>query len=206
MGGAGEDSGGGPQQASRGPGPRVLLHTCCAPCLIHPAAVLAARGLEVVPFFYNPNVHPFREYRERYFAVVDYCASRGLDLRAGPYEMERFLAEVSPVAAPGAPAPPRCAKCFSLRLRRAAAEASRLGIEAYTTTLLVSPYQDQSLIREAGEDAAIEHGIRFLFEDMTAGYPDAVAASRAQGMYRQSYCGCVYSEKERYQKADPPTR
>ena len=179
---------------------KILLHTCCAPCLIVPERVLRERGYEVVPFFYNPNIHPFREYRERYLAVVDYCEEQGLDLRTGPYDMEAFIAQVSPRVEE------RCERCFQVRLTRAAAEARRLGIAEFTTTLLVSPYQDQHLIREAGESAAIEHGVIFLGEDMTFGYKESVEISRQAGIYRQGYCGCVYSEKERYQKNDPPHR
>jgi epoxyqueuosine reductase len=182
---------------------KILLHTCCAPCLIHPLALLQERGYEVVPFFYNPNVHPFTEYRSRYFAAVDYCEEKGLTLKAGPYEMEQFLAAV---AAGETASPARCARCFSMRLSRAASEARRLAIAEFTTTLLVSPYQDQELIREAGESAGLEHGVHFVFEDMTDGYTGSVAVSRESGMYRQSWCGCVYSEKERYQKTDPPRR
>jgi len=187
---------------------KVLLHTCCAPCLIHPFELLTERGFEVIPFFYNPNIQPFREYRERYFAVVDYCSERGLDLKAGPYDMERFLSEVAPAEAGRQPpqAGGRCARCFSIRLSRTAAEARGLGIASFTTTLLVSPYQDQELLREAGESAAIENGLRFIFEDMSAGFKEASDRSRESDMYRQSYCGCVYSEKERYQKGDPPRR
>jgi hypothetical protein len=179
---------------------KILLHTCCAPCLIVPHRVLSERGYEVVPFFYNPNVHPFREYRERYFAVVDYCEQQGLELQTGPYDMEGFIAEIS------SRVDTRCEKCFQVRLSRAAAEARRLCIAEFTTTLLVSPYQDQHLIREAGESAAIEHGVIFLGEDMTSGYKESVELSRQAGIYRQGYCGCVYSEKERYQKNDPPRR
>lgn len=179
---------------------KILLHTCCAPCLIVPHRLLSERGYEVVPFFYNPNVHPFREYRERFLAVLDYCEEEGLDLHTGQYDMANFLQEVS------ARVDTRCERCFQLRLSSAAAEARRLGIGEFTTTLLVSPYQDQGLIREAGEAAAIEQGVLFLGEDMTPGYEESVRVSREAGMYRQSYCGCVYSELERYQKSDPPRR
>jgi len=151
--------------------------------------LLTDRGLEVVPFFYNPNVHPFREYRERYFAVVDYCAERGLDLKAGPYEMERFLAEVAPLEDAGdtSKPPARCARCFSIRLDRTAAEARALGIDSFSTTLLVSPYQDQELLRDAGESAAAEHGASFIFEDMSGGFREASERARDSGIYRQSW-------------------
>jgi predicted adenine nucleotide alpha hydrolase (AANH) superfamily ATPase len=163
----------------------------------------------VVAFFFNPNIHPFTEYRSRYFAVVDLCEENGVELRTGPYEMERFLAQVAGEEAgraPGSQAVDRCGRCFGIRLSRTAAEARTLGIASFTTTLLVSPYQDLRLIREAGESAAFEHGVHFAFEDMTDGFEAGQARSRQSGMYRQSYCGCVYSEKERYQKGDPPRR
>jgi predicted adenine nucleotide alpha hydrolase (AANH) superfamily ATPase len=206
-----EESSGASEQGSQEPGrgPKVLLHTCCAPCLIQPLAILQDRGFEVVPFFYNPNIHPFREYRERYFAVVDYCEAEGLALRAGPYEMELFLDRVAALGPEAAAEPQggrRCSRCFEMRLDRTAAEARRLSIASFTTTLLVSPYQDQEMIREAGSSAALEHGIHFIFEDMSEGYRASVEKSREAGMYRQSYCGCLYSEKERYQKGDPPRR
>ncbi len=190
-------------KASRGPRNgvmKILLHTCCAPCLIIPHRIYSERGYEVVPFFYNPNIHPFREYRERFLAVLDYCERQGLDQHTGPYEMSRFLLEVS------ARVDTRCERCFQLRLSASAAEARRLGIGEFTTTLLVSPHQDRGAVREAGESAAIENGVLFFGEDMTAGYQESVRISKEMGMYRQSYCGCVYSELERYQKNDPPSR
>lgn len=183
---------------------KILLHTCCAPCLIHPRGVLEAMGFEVVPYFYNPNIHPFREYRERYFSLLDYCRDNGIDLKAGPYDMELFLEKAAAVSPPERPS--RCAACYRIRLDRTALEARRLGIGRFASTLLVSPYQDQELIRRAGEAAAIEHGVPFHFEDMTSGFREGEEASRRLGLYRQSYCGCVFSEKERYQKSDPPRR
>lgn len=194
---------------------KILLHTCCAPCLIYPFKLLSERGYEVVPFFYNPNIHPFREYRERYFTLLEYCRENGLGLRTGPYEMEKFLTIVSEAAerlaamgiAPGeGTATDRCNSCYRIRLERTAAEARTLGIAEFTTTLLVSPYQDRGRIKSAGESSSILHGVQFLFEDMSSGYSEATRESRDSGMYRQSYCGCVYSEKERYQKNDPPLK
>ena len=102
---------------------KILLHTCCAPCLIVPHRVLSERGYEVVPFFYNPNVHPFREYRERYFAVVDYCEQQGLELQTGPYDMEGFIAEIS---TPGA-ACPTCACTCAPRWPQPGAMIGRYG-------------------------------------------------------------------------------
>lgn len=172
---------------------KVLLHTCCGPCLLYPYALLKERGHEVVSFYYNPNIHPSREYRKRLEVVRAHCEGNSIELREGPYDMEAFLAAAS--TDPAA----RCDTCFKMRLSRAAAEARLVGASAFTTTLLVSPYQDQEKIRRAGESAAIEQGVLFIFEDMSGGYHDAVSESRELGMYRQGYCGCVYSEKERYE-------
>ena len=85
---------------------KILVHTCCAPCLIVPHRILAERGCEVVSYFYNPNIHPFREYRERYFAVTDFCEQQGLELSSGPYEMEGFFLQVS------SHVDTRCERCF----------------------------------------------------------------------------------------------
>lgn len=172
---------------------KVLLHTCCGPCLLHPYSLLKERGHEVVSFYYNPNIHPSLEYRKRLEVVRAHCEGNSIELREGPYDMEAFIAAVS--SDPAA----RCDVCFRMRLSRAAAEARLIGASAFTTTLLVSPYQDQEKIRQAGESAAIEHGVLFIFEDMTGGYRGSVTESRELGMYRQGYCGCVYSEKERYE-------
>jgi len=179
---------------------KVLLHACCAPCLIHPVEVLRSEGREVVVFFYNPNVHPYREYERRFLAVATYCEGGDLDLRVGPYEMERYFASVA--VEPEA----RCRHCFRLRLSRAAYEARSLGITGFTTTLLVSPHQDRELLIEAGEQAGIEHGVLFESTDFRDGFRAGEERARELEIYRQSYCGCVFSEKERYQKEDPPRR
>lgn len=179
---------------------RILLHACCGPCLIYPYEVLSRRGHEVTVYFFNPNIHPYREYARRYFTLLDYCHDIGAEVRVGPYDMERFLALISPNPED------RCSKCFETRLARTAEEASLTDMDSFATTLLVSPYQDQELIFEAGRKASLDHGVPFLEEDMKEGYRQSVRVSRELEMYRQPYCGCVYSEKERYQKSDPPSR
>jgi len=121
-------------------------------------------------------------------------------MRSGPYDMERFLLEISPRVQR------RCERCFEIRLQMTAIQARLLRIELFTTTLLASPYQDQELLRVKGELCAIENGVMFHFEDFSDGYRESISKSRELGMYRQAYCGCVYSEKERYQKSDPPKR
>lgn len=179
---------------------RILVHTCCGPCLIHPLSLLSGRGYQVEAFYFNPNVQPFREYRERYFCALDFARDKGIDFHSGSYLMERFLARVA------GDVENRCPRCYQMRLEHTASKAVELGIPEFTTTLLVSPYQEQEMIRRAGEKAASDHGVAFLHEDMSEGYRESARVSREAGMYRQKYCGCVYSEKERFQKSDPPRR
>lgn len=192
---------------------KVLLHACCAPCLIHPVEVFGGEGRAVTVLFYNPNIHPYREYLKRYLEVEKYCLKAGIQLSAGRYRMELFLSAVAGLellcadlsVSGGGPGPRgRCLACYRLRLDAAAVRASELKAESFTTTLLVSPYQDHEAVIAAGHEAAGRRGVVFDDRDMRPGYNRAVAASRDLGMYRQGYCGCVYSEKERYQKQDPP--
>lgn len=176
----------------------ILLHTCCAPCLIVPYRLLSGRGLHVVAYFYNPNIQPFSEYRKRYSEVVRYCEQNRIELRVGTYDMEEHLRACAEEPAN------RCGRCFRMRLDATAREAERAGIERFSTTLSVSPYQEQALINEAGDMAATGRPVLFHAEDFRDGYRESITLSKDAGMYRQKYCGCVYSEKERFQKSDPP--
>lgn len=176
-------------------GERLLLHTCCGPCTIHPLEVLRAEGWEVHGYFFNPNVHPYTEYRRRAETLAAYAAGVGLPLTLAPdYPVEEFLRQVV------FREDERCRFCYGLRLRRAARMAREGQFHAFTTTLLVSPYQKHDLVREEGLRAASEEGVEFLYRDFRGGFREAQARARALGMYRQPYCGCLYSERERYCK------
>ena len=116
------------------------------------------------------------------------------------YEMPRFLAAVAASAA----RPERCAVCYRLRLERTAAMARERGFDAFSTTLLISPYQDHDLLRRTGEDVAQASGVPFLYEDLRTGWPERGRLTRQYDLYRQQYCGCIYSEWERYRDAGLP--
>jgi len=172
---------------------KTLLHICCGPCSIHPLDRLRAEGCEVSGYFFNPNIHPFTEYRRRLETVEFYAARTGLPLIvAKDYPLQEYFRQVAYREAE------RCRLCYTLRLRQAAAVARRGKFEAFTTTLLVSPFQKHDLVRAAGEAAGREFGVPFLYRDFREGFKDAVKRSRDLGMYRQQYCGCVFSEHERY--------
>ena len=173
----------------------ILLHTCCAPCATYTVDHLRGQGFEVSGFWYNPNVHPFVEHQRRLASMEAYAQSVDLPLlRAEGYEIVEFLRAVVGREARGE----RCQRCYRVRLFRTAEVAAREGVDAFTTTLLISPHQDQDLLRQAGEAASAEHGVPFHFENFRRGWSERGRLAREHDLYRQQYCGCVYSEWERY--------
>ena len=176
---------------------RTLLHICCAPCANQCIDSLRAEGLELEGFFYNPNIHPFTEYRARRNCVQEYCASVGLPLHLrDEYALRPFLRAVA--AAPEG----RCATCYALRFEAAAAFAAEQGFEAFTSSLFISPYQNFELMAEVAAAAAARHGVQFLLRDFRPLFRAGQARARELGLYMQKYCGCIYSEEERYKKKE----
>lgn len=174
---------------------KLLLHTCCGPCTIYPLEKIREEGFEVMGYFYNPNIHPYTEWTRRKETLEQYLRDQDLKLLADDdYPLEEFLRSVVHREAK------RCAYCYALRLRRAAGIAKKGKFDCFSTTLLVSPFQKHDLIREIGEAIGEETGVPFYYRDFRPGYKDAAALSKEMGMYRQQYCGCIYSEKERYHK------
>jgi predicted adenine nucleotide alpha hydrolase (AANH) superfamily ATPase len=173
---------------------KLLLHTCCGPCSIYPVEVLGGEA-EVTGYFFNPNIHPYTEWRARRETLASYARSIDLPvLFDDGYLLEEFIRGVVNRE------DTRCSFCYAMRLKRTAEVAAREGFDAFSTTLLVSPYQKHQLIREIGEAVAGEAGVAFHYRDFRPGYRGAVERSRELAMYRQKYCGCIYSEKERYLK------
>ncbi len=174
---------------------KILLHICCAPCSIYPVEVLREEGQEVEGFFFNPNIHPYLEYRKRLETLQDYAARAALKVYFDEeYPMEEFLRVVA------FREKDRCRFCYEIRLARSAEAARRGGYDGFTTTLLYSRFQRHELVREVGESLAKRHGVAFVYRDFRKGWKEGIAASKAWGMYRQPYCGCLYSEKERFMK------
>lgn len=172
---------------------KILLHICCGPCALYPLRTLRAAGHEVTGFFFNPNIHPYQEYSRRLEAVNDMASKEALPLIIhDDYDLEGFLANV-------APAPEkRCSYCYASRLMAAAEAAVEHGFEAFSASLLYSRYQRHDEIREWGEQLGRKHGVTFYYEDFRPGWQEGIRLSKELGLYRQQYCGCIYSEKERY--------
>ena len=172
---------------------KILLHVCCAPCAIYPLKELRSAGLEVTGFFFNHNIQPYQEYHRRLNAVREYAARIDLNMvYRDDYRLEEFLAAVA--NKPGQ----RCTYCYESRLEIAAGTAAELGFGAFTSSLLYSRFQQHETIRDIGERIGARYGIRFLYDDYRRGWQEGIAISKELGLYRQQYCGCIYSEKERY--------
>jgi len=174
---------------------KILLHICCAPCAVYPVQVLTGGEHYVHGFFYNPNIHPYQEFARRAGALEEFARLRQLPViwdRA--YDLEGFLRQVVFREAE------RCRFCYHLRLLSAARTARGGKFDAFTSTLLYSKYQKHELIREIGEQVARETGLPFYYEDFRQGWQAGQAQSKELGLYRQQYCGCIYSERERYCK------
>lgn len=172
---------------------RVLLHTCCGPCFIYPLEILRKEGFEVEAYFYNPNIYPEDEYIKRKSAFVDFAnTQKSLKVHLSGYSASEYSNAVV-----DSERPKRCLECWDLRLLKTAHFAKENDIPAFTTALLVSPYQDIQAIRTIGQRIAKAKGIDFLYRDFRAGFREAHQKARALGIYCQKYCGCKYSLEER---------
>lgn len=173
---------------------KILLHACCAICSAHPIETLKNSGYEVVVYFYNPNIFPDEEYEKRLEAQKTLCAHEGVELIVGDYEPDVYFDYVrgyEDCPEKGA----RCELCFKLRLQEAARKARALGIETFTTSIVISPHKNFATLAKIGEEIARVEGLNFLAIDFKKkdGFLKTNKISRELGLYRQTYCGCKYS-------------
>jgi epoxyqueuosine reductase len=174
---------------------KLLLHICCGPCAVYPVKELRAAGVDVTGFFYNHNIHPYTEYRLRRDAVKSFAEMVQLEVvYRDQYLLEEFLGNVA------AEPQKRCAYCYRSRMEEAAKAAAESGFSHYSSTLLYSKYQNQELIRQFGEELGEQYGVAFHYDDFRRGWQEGIDLSKEMGLYRQKYCGCIYSEKDRYLK------
>jgi len=175
---------------------KTLLHICCAPCANQCVDVLRTDGYEVSGFWYNPNIYSFTEYRARRDCLRQYAQSIELPLiEKNDYALRPFIREVAEDIAH------RCGKCYEMRLFEAARQAKEGGFDSFTSSLFISPYQNHELMRETAERAAAQYGVEFLYRDFRPYFRAGQDKARELGFYMQKYCGCVFSEEERYLKA-----
>lgn len=175
---------------------KIVLHLCCGPCTAYPLATLRAQGMETEGFFYNPNIHPYREFEKRLAAVEKLSAEMDFPVDyTRDYGLHEYLRQVVFHETD------RCRICYTMRLTATALKARETGADAFTSTLLYSRYQNHEKIRTTAEGIAREYNIPFYYEDFRQGWQTGVGMAIAMGLYRQPYCGCIYSEQERYDRA-----
>lgn len=173
----------------------LLLHTCCAPCSVACVSRLREEGIHPTAFWYNPNIHPLKEYRARKQTLIEYAASIHMKvIMEDEYGLRKFIQGIYPDF------DHRCDFCYRVRLEETAARAKERGFEAFSTTLLISPYQKHEWIRKLGEEIGEKYGVPFLYRDFRPYFREGQDQARALGLYMQKYCGCVFSEEERYAK------
>lgn len=174
---------------------KTLLHTCCAPCSVSCIQQLRQEGIEPVSYWYNPNIHPYQEYKARRDTLMAYAPTIDLELIVQEdYGLRAFCRAVC------GDIDHRCGHCYALRLAQTAHYAADHGFDSFTSTLFVSPYQNHDLLRQTAEKMAQTYGVAFLYRDFRPGFLQGQQEARELGFYMQKYCGCVFSEEDRYAK------
>lgn len=171
---------------------RILLHICCGPCAIAPVRRLREEGFEVTGLFFNPNIHPLSEYLKRRDGLARVAERMDLPViyKDDDYDPQAYFRAVAHREAN------RCFHCYQMRLEKTAFIAKRGRFQAFTSTLLYSKLQKHEMIARVGCDMAA-HGVGFLYRDFRPGWKEGIETSKEWGIYRQDYCGCLFSEYER---------
>lgn len=193
--------------------PRILLHSCCAPCSTYVLEYLKD-SFQIIDLFFNPNMDSEGEYEKRAIEMnhlvdvlnQDLSGNEPIELIIKDYQSERFMAQIK-----GLEQEPergsRCEVCFSLRLKEAALKALELNCDYFATTLTISPLKNANLINRIGQEIAVEYGISYLPTDFKKknGFLKSTELSKKYNLYRQDYCGCIFSKREseeRYEQKD----
>ena len=175
---------------------KVLLHICCGSCACYPYQRLKEEGFEVTGFWYNPNIQPYQEYQRRLMATGYFAQNASLKLIANTdYPLKDFL---KGILQKDAFEKVRCPFCYQMRMEEAAKIAKEKNFDHFTTTSLYSKFQQHNLIKKMGEELSKKYGVNFYYEDFRKGWKEGIAISKKMGLYQQNYCGCIFSEAERY--------
>ncbi len=168
---------------------RLLLHSCCGPCTTYPLHFFRSQGFLVDGLYFNPNIYPAEEEEKRWHTYARWAEENNLNSRRIVVPHEEWLAAVSK----DLEKPRRCEICYYVRLKKAALLAKDEGYDAFSTTLLVSPYQYHDGILKTMERVSAEYGIPFAYRDLRRGYLRSRQMARGNHMYMQKYCGCEFS-------------
>jgi predicted adenine nucleotide alpha hydrolase (AANH) superfamily ATPase len=182
---------------------KLLLHTCCGPCSAGCLRALEEEGIRPALLWYNPNIHPWTEYRSRRDCLEGLAREKNLELlKVDEYGLRSFVRAAVGLESGAGGADDarggRCKYCYRRRLEKTAERARQGAYDCFSSTLLISPYQDHGAVREAGEAAAARYGLRFFYRDFRPFFREGQKYARENGFYLQKYCGCIFSEEERY--------
>ena len=171
---------------------RLLLHTCCAPCSVYCIDSLRKEGIEPTIYWFNPNIHPYMEYKARRDCLKEYTKRINVDaIFEERYGLRDFCKNVVDDL------DNRCKNyCYLVRLEQTAKYAKENGFDSFSTTLLVSPYQNHEALVEVANNMATKYGVEFVYRDFRIGFREGQAKARELGLYMQKYCGCVFSEEQ----------
>lgn len=192
------------ENAAAGKLPTLLLHSCCAPCSSYVLETLSPH-FTITVFYYNPNIYPDEEYEHRVREQEEFIeklpAAHPISFLAGPFEKERFY-EIARGKEDLPEGGERCFACYKLRLSETAKRAKEGGFDYFTTTLSISPLKNAAKLNEIGEALAAECGVPYLTSDFKKknGYLRSCELSKEYGIYRQDYCGCLFSKETRERK------
>ena len=175
---------------------KLLMHACCAPCSVYCVDTLRKENIEPTLYWYNPNIHPYMEYKARRDALIKYAVIETLNV---VFEEEYGLDDFCKEAVKDLNG--RCVNyCYPVRLRETFEYAKENGYDTVTTTLLYSIYQKHEYIKKLCEDLSKEYGIDFLYKDFRVGFWEGHDKAKQLDLYMQKYCGCIFSEEDRYVK------
>ncbi len=179
--------------------PKLLLHSCCAPCSSH-VITLLSKYFDITIFYSNDNIYPFEEYNKRLKEEIKFCneIDSNIKVLSDDYNYDDFLNAIKGKEDLGERSP-RCYECYKFRLEKTIIKAKQLGFEYFTTTLSISPHKNSTWINEIGYELENKYNIKYLYSDFKKeeGYKKSIELSKEYGLYRQDYCGCVYSMKEK---------
>lgn len=174
---------------------KLLLHICCAPCSAACIKVLREENIDIVGYWYNPNIHPFKEYDSRLKALKEYSKMINLNVIYDDfYGLDEFVKNTVNII------DNRCGYCYLSRMERVVKYAHDNGYDAFSSTLFISPYQKHDLLKSICENLSKKYNIQFLYRDFRPYYELGREMFRETGLYMQKYCGCIFSERERYKK------
>lgn len=183
---------------------KLLMHTCCAPCFVYIENDISENGItnnlgenekvDLTALWYNPNIQPKMEYERRKSTFSEFCAKVGCKYEIiDEYDLNAFVAYVVNNIGDNKEYITRCEYCYYIRLKKAFEYAKQNGYDMVSTTLSISPYQNQTLIKKVGQKLEIEYGVEFLYNDYTKNFREGQKMAKDLELYRQKYCGCIFS-------------